>query len=173
MPGWTCCPLSGMVAVSQASPRFPAIKGRLQMNPPTLSVLSLRSGALALLVLMGLSLASNLKPASAADLSGRWKGRWTSAPSAGHSRQHSGSLRVRLKNQGGGHYQGIFAGRFAVVIPYIYRADVYQVGNSLISTKRLGPLGEYQMHLVSPKPGSLQGGWSAMGEAGSIKLQRH
>jgi hypothetical protein len=104
------------------------------------------------------------------DASGRWKGRWTTyQPDNG--RGHRGTLRVRLKRQSDGSYQGFFAGRFAVVIPYFYRAKVYQHGNVLHSTKQLGPFGNYDMRLYY-QPGSLNGTWSAAGDTGSIRLRR-
>lgn len=71
-----------------------------------------------------------------------------------------------------GHFKAIFAGRFAVVIPYAYRADVFQSGNRLVSTKRLGPLGEYTMRLSGTAPHKLTGTWSAMGQGGRISLRR-
>jgi hypothetical protein len=106
--------------------------------------------------------------AQASDLSGRWKGTWTTF-SQGEKRPHHGTLRVHLRPRGDGTYQGTFAGRFAIVIPYFYRATVTQYGNTVVSTKRLGPFGEYRMHLHH-QPGSLNGHWSAGSEAGSIRL---
>lgn len=108
--------------------------------------------------------------ASAQDLSGRWQGTWSSAANARH-REHSGPLRIRLTSNGDGTYQGVFAGRFALVIPYFYRASVSQYGNQLVSTKRLGPLGVYRMQLSS-SPGGLNGNWNAAGESGAIQLRR-
>lgn len=109
-------------------------------------------------------------PCRAQELAGRWKGTW-STYSQGEKRPHHGTLRVHLRSQGNGTYQGTFAGRFAVVIPYFYRASVTQYGDSLISTKRLGPFGEYRMELHH-QPGSLDGHWSAGGKAGGIRLSK-
>jgi hypothetical protein len=103
------------------------------------------------------------------DVSGRWKGTWTTHR-PNNQRAHHGTLRVRLTPQANGTYRGVFAGRFAVVIPYFYRATVYQQGNRLQSTKRLGPFGNYDMQLMH-QPGSLSGTWSAGGETGSIRLR--
>jgi hypothetical protein len=108
--------------------------------------------------------------AQAQDISGRWKGTWTSAANSKH-REHSGPLRVHLTSNYDGTYRGIFVGRFAKVIPYIYRGTVTQYGNQVVSTKRLGPLGEYRMEL-SLSPNTLHGGWTAAGESGAIHLQR-
>ncbi len=104
------------------------------------------------------------------DLSGRWKGTWTSAANARHG-EHQGPLRVRLVPTGPGTYRGWFAGRFFKVIPYLYRAEVQQYGSTAVSTRRLGPLGEYRMTL-QVGPGSMRGGWTAAGERGSIQLRR-
>lgn len=108
--------------------------------------------------------------ADAQDLSGRWKGTWTSAANSKH-REHSGPLRVHLTDNGDGTYRGVFAGRFAKVIPYFYRASVTQYGNQVVSTKKLGPLGDYRMQLSSG-PNRLNGSWTAAGETGAINLRR-
>lgn len=109
--------------------------------------------------------------AEAGDQAGLWKGRWNShSPPA--RRAHGGTLRMRLRPAGGNVYHANFSGRFAVVIPYFYRATVTQVGNQLISTKRLGPLGEYRMSLHS-NGASASGIWSAAGHSGGIQMRRH
>jgi hypothetical protein len=100
---------------------------------------------------------------------GRWAGRWTTYKENG--RGHQGTLRVNLHSNGDGTYQGRFAGRFAVVIPYFYRATVVQGGDMLYSSKRLGPFGSYQMQLQHA-PGSMSGGWSMGSESGGILLYR-
>ncbi len=118
------------------------------------------------LLLFMIPTVSNLQ---ADELSGRWHGRWTTF-SQGESRPHQGTLRIRLRDRGDGTYQGTFSGRFALVIPYVYRSTVYQHGNTLTSSKRLGPFGEYRMQLQQT-PGSLRGTWSAGNSAGSIQLR--
>lgn len=105
------------------------------------------------------------------NLSGKWVGTWDQPASGQQRRDHRGSLRVRLRHVGPGQYRGIFAGRFAVVIPYLYRADVTQYGHTVSSTRRLGPLGNYSMRL-SVSGNSMRGGWSAMGHRGNIQLRR-
>jgi len=105
----------------------------------------------------------------AQDLSGRWRGTWTTF-SQGESRPHQGTLRIRLRSQSDGTYQGTFAGRFAVVIPYVYRGTVYQHGSTLVSTKRLGPFGDYRMQLQHSGE-RLGGTWSAGSSAGGIQLR--
>lgn len=105
------------------------------------------------------------------ELAGRWQGRWTTE-SDGVRRPHQGTLRMNLRPLGDGSYQGTFVGRFAVVIPYAYRARVQRVGDTLISSKRLGPFGSYDMQLHPGPGGTLQGGWSAGSERGGIRLRR-
>jgi hypothetical protein len=107
----------------------------------------------------------------AQSLEGVWRGNWTSTPAGNRTREHRGSLRVRLIPQADGSYQGRFSGRFAVVIPYFYRADVYRQGNRLVSTKKLGPMGSYTMDL-GVSGDRLLGGWAAGKEKGTISLKR-
>lgn len=106
---------------------------------------------------------------NAQEPAGRWAGRWTTHKENG--RGHQGTLRVNLRPNGDGTYQGLFAGRFAVVIPYFYRATVVQEGDTLSSSKRLGPFGNYQMYLHHAA-GSLSGGWSMGSDSGGIQLYR-
>lgn len=124
------------------------------------------------LLTIALTLGCNIStsPTAQADQpSGRWVGRWTTHKENG--RGHQGTLRVNLRPIGDGTYQGSFAGRFAVVVPYFYRATVYQSGDMLYSSKRLGPFGNYQMQLQH-LPGSMSGDWSMGSESGGILLNR-
>ncbi len=105
------------------------------------------------------------------ELAGRWRGQWTTQADGGR-RPHQGTLRMNLRPLGDGSYQGTFVGRFAVVIPYAYRARVERVGDTLTSSKRLGPFGSYDMQLRPGPGGTLQGGWSAGSERGGISLRR-
>ncbi len=109
-------------------------------------------------------------PQANPDLSGKWVGRWTADATAKRA-EHGGPLRVRLRATGPNRYQGIFAGRFAVVIPYLYRAEVTQHGSSITSVKRLGPLGAYRMQ-AGVFGRAMQGRWNAGKSSGSIRLQR-
>ena len=119
---------------------------------------------------MALTLALVLTETLCAQQTTVWRGRWTSNATARRA-EHGGPLRVRLKPTGPGKYQGTFSGRFALVIPYFYRADVHQYGNTLHSTKKLGPLGEYQMTLHQGGP-ALSGTWQAGEHRGRIQLSR-
>ncbi|MCA9191062.1 MAG: hypothetical protein KDB03_04855 [Planctomycetales bacterium] len=94
-----------------------------------------------------------------------WHGTWTS-PAKGHQ----GTLRMHLRPTASGSYQGLFAGRFFVVIPYVFRAQVNEINGQLVTNKRLGPLGDYQM-VLTPYGNSLQGYWSAAGQSGGIYMQ--
>ena len=108
--------------------------------------------------------------AAAQDASGVWKGKWTEARPSGR-REFTGSLRIKLQKTGSNTYQGNFSGRFAIVIPYFYRAEVVQYGNALYSSKKLGPLGEYRMQLRIGAS-SLNGGWNTAKHHGSIRVRR-
>lgn len=105
----------------------------------------------------------------AQEVAGRWSGRWTTYSENG--RGHQGTLRANLQPKGEGTYRGTFSGRFAVVIPYFYRADVVQIGDTLYSEKRLGPFGSYTMQLQS-YPNSLNGHWTTGKHSGGINLYR-
>lgn len=105
------------------------------------------------------------------EFAGKWRGRWTTE-SPGLHHGHQGTLRMNLSPRPDGHYQGTFVGRFAVVIPYFYRAPVYRTEAGLVASKRLGPFGSYDMRLGIGPHGSLTGGWTAGGERGGIFLSR-
>lgn len=103
---------------------------------------------------------------------GVYRGGWTSAPGERQRLEHRGPLRVRLIPTGQGTYEGRFSGRFALIVPYFYRAPVIEMGGALYSEKRLGPMGTYQMQLVPSGNGNWQGGWSAGQSHGRIGLRR-
>jgi hypothetical protein len=109
--------------------------------------------------------------AQAQDFSGVWKGKWT-ADATERWPEHGGSLRIRLKPIGPGVYQGRFSGRFALVIPYFYRAEVRQYGSTLVSSKKLGPMGSYDMRLGANQTHRLNGRWNAGSSRGSIRVRR-
>lgn len=125
--------------------------------------------AVAVAVVLSLVLTESVSAQSAA---GVWRGKWTSMPTAKQRRMHQGTLRVRLVPTGANTYAGRFSGRFALVIPYSYRAEVIQHGDQLYSSKRLGPMGEYRMNLGPTWSSSMQGGWSAGEAHGGVSLQR-
>lgn len=106
----------------------------------------------------------------AQDVTGVWRGKWTANASARRG-EHGGALRVKLTPTGPCTYRGTFSGRFALVIPYFYRADVVQYGSTLHSSKKLGPLGDYQMDLQVSEP-YLSGSWRTTNHSGRIQLQR-
>ena len=126
--------------------------------------------ALVAIVILMFEFSSSASAQTGPDYSGRWVGRWQ-ADATDRLPEHGGPLRVRLRSNGDGTYSGLFAGRFALVIPYIYRAPVMQNGTQLVSTKKLGPLGSYRM-VLQGAPASLSGNWSAAGSTGSIRLRK-
>ncbi|MEO1529058.1 MAG: hypothetical protein AAFX06_26870 [Planctomycetota bacterium] len=81
--------------------------------------------------------------ATAADPSGRWRGSWTS-----RSTGHRGALRARVRQVDANTYRALFAGRFAVVVPFLYPAKLERVpgtSDCFRTTTRLPLLGEYRM----------------------------
>ena len=77
---------------------------------------------------------------------GVWKGRWQS-----QSTGHSGPMRATIRQTGPGQYDARWVGRFAAVIPFVYRSQLTEVASpdgqvTLHSRKQLGPLmGNYEM----------------------------
>jgi hypothetical protein len=77
---------------------------------------------------------------------GVWKGRWQS-----QSTGHSGPMRATSRETGPGQYEARWVGRFAAVIPFVYRSQLTEVATpdgqmTLYSRKQLGPLmGSYEM----------------------------
>jgi hypothetical protein len=106
-----------------------------------------------------------------ADPSGRWKGRWSSGTTG-----HSGPMRARVTPNEDGSYRAVFSGRFALVIPFVYRADLQPVqtwaGTSYVVDKKLGPiLGSYRMNAFIPGD-TFNANFSAAGDSGQISMQR-
>ena len=103
---------------------------------------------------------------------GLWQGRWKS-----ESTGHSGPMRVTITPTSQGTYQARFAGRFAAIIPFAYRAELIpqstQDGQTILtSSKKLGPiLGSYQMQ-TQITGDVLSGGFQAAGDRGSILMRR-
>jgi len=103
---------------------------------------------------------------------GRWSGRWQS-----ESTGHGGPMNVSIRPTSNGNYQARFTGRFALVIPFAYRAELVPQTTSqgqtvLTSSKKLGPiLGSYQMN-TQIIGDSLSGGFQAAGDRGTITMRR-
>ena len=83
-------------------------------------------------------------------VSGRWVGRWSSDANG-----HSGPLRASLSPTATG-YTATFAGRFAGVIPFVYRSPLEVVGTNgevvyLSAERRLPLFGTFRTDaVVSP-----------------------
>ena len=108
--------------------------------------------------------------ARADEPTGRWKGRWTSGTTG-----HSGPMRARVTPTGDGSYKAVFAGRFAGVIPFVYRADMQPMetwdGTVYVTEKKLPLLGSYRMNAIVPGS-SFSANWSAAGDTGQVNMQR-
>lgn len=98
----------------------------------------------------------------------RYRGRWNS-PNTGHS----GPMRVKLQPNRSGGYQAVFVGRFAGVIPFMYRAELKPTGYGTYSTsKQLGPLlGEYRMN-ATINGGAFSANFQAAGDSGTFYMRR-
>jgi hypothetical protein len=65
--------------------------------------------------------------ASAAEpnLSGRWRGRWSSESSG-----HSGPLNARFRQTGCDEYRVVFTGRFLAIVPFRYAETLHVTGSA-------------------------------------------
>jgi len=101
---------------------------------------------------------------------GRWKGRWSSGTTG-----HSGPMRARVSPAGDGTYRAVFAGRFAGVIPFVYRAELQPMqtwdGTVYVSEKKLPLLGSYRMNAIIPGS-TFNANWTAAGDTGQVSMQR-
>jgi hypothetical protein len=104
------------------------------------------------------------------DPTGRWKGSWISGKNG-----HKGPMRARITPTASGTYQAVFAGRFALVVPFVYRAEMRPVetwnGTTYVVEKRLGMLGSYKMDALV-NGGKMHANWSAVGDSGQVQMSR-
>jgi hypothetical protein len=121
-------------------------------------------------LLLVLAASVSVSIASADEPTGRWKGRWSSGTTG-----HSGPMRARITPAGDGTYKAVFAGRFAGVIPFVYRADMQPMetwdGTVYVTEKKLPLLGSYRMNAIIPGS-SFNANWSAAGDTGQVSMQR-
>ena len=105
----------------------------------------------------------------AGDASGRWRGSWSSATTG-----HRGPLRANIRSTESGELQAVFVGRFALIVPFVYRADLtpspYMPGH-YTSSKRLPLLGTYRMH-ANVLGNEFQAHFSGRRDAGVFNLRR-
>ncbi len=134
----------------------------------------MRTSALMAIVFAFVSLISldSLGSLSAGEPVRVYRGTWQS-----QSTGHSGPMRVRVTPNGNGEYTARFTGRFAVIIPFTYRARLNTVGctncgTEVNSHKQLGPLlGSYDMS-ANMSSSSFQGSFQAAGDSGRIQMSR-
>ncbi len=102
------------------------------------------------------------------DQTKRYRGNWKSI-----STGHQGALRVRIRPNEDGTMQATFAGRFAVIVPFVYRATLVPTGNGgYSSSKSLGPLiGEYRMNAIVTSD-YFNASYQAAGDQGSFTMRR-
>lgn len=127
-----------------------------------------KKAAPAVLLVLSLNFLTSVSPAD--EPTGRWKGRWSSGTTG-----HSGPMRARVTPAGDGTYKAVFAGRFAVVVPFVYRADLLPTqswdGTVYVTEKKLPLLGSYRMNAIVPGS-TLSANWSAAGDSGQINMHR-
>lgn len=98
---------------------------------------------LAILAILAILSVFTSGTAKAGSPAGRWKGSWSSGSSG-----HRGALRARIQPSDHGSYEAIFAGRFAVIIPFIYRTELTPIAGApgqYYSSKKLPLVGTYNM----------------------------
>ena len=103
---------------------------------------------------------------------GVYRGEWRSS-----SNGHHGPMRAVVQTRTDGTYQARFTGRFALVIPFVYKVTLQptqdEFGNTILTAnKPLGPiLGSYQM-TAQANECCLNGNFQAAGDNGSIQMNR-
>jgi hypothetical protein len=118
------------------------------------------------LFLLGQGIAEAQSPA------GVWKGRWQS-----QSTGHSGPMRATIRQTGPGQYEARWVGRFAAVIPFVYRSQLTEVASpdgqlTLYSRKQLGPLmGSYEM-TSSFLGSSMDSQFQTRQDRGTVRMRR-
>lgn len=117
-----------------------------------------------------LALALPALAAAADPYSGRWVGRWSSDANG-----HSGPLRATLKPTASG-YTATFAGRFAGVVPFVYRTPLQVVGTDgdvlhLAAERRLPLFGTFRTDAVV-SPGSFDATFRSGKDSGRFTLTR-
>ncbi len=102
--------------------------------------------------------------------SGRWVGRWSSDANG-----HSGPLRANITPTATG-YTATFAGRFAGVVPFVYRTPLDVVGTSgdvvyLTAERRLPLFGTFRTDAVVT-PGAFDATFRSGKDSGRFTLTR-
>lgn len=101
--------------------------------------------------------------------SGGWRGQWISGTTG-----HQGPLGVRIRPTGPGQYRALFYGRFALVVPFAYRATLTRVpGTSDLyhSSKRLPLMGTYQT-TARISGGSFRASYTSRKDRGVFRMSR-
>jgi hypothetical protein len=117
-----------------------------------------------------LALALSSVSLAADPYTGRWAGQWSSDANG-----HHGPLRAKLTPTGHG-YTATFAGRFAGVIPFVYRTPLSAVGTSgeavfLTAERRLPLFGTFRTDAVVT-PNSFDATFRSARDSGRFTLTR-
>jgi hypothetical protein len=101
---------------------------------------------------------------------GRWQGDWSSITT-----NHRGPMKADIRSNGDGTYSARFAGRFLVVLPFVYRVDLVpscENPSIFVANKSLGPLlGSYAMQ-TSFWQQTMNGRFQAAGDYGVVNMRR-
>lgn len=109
-----------------------------------------------------------MQPAVAQGASGVYRGGWQSSTTG-----HRGPMNVRLRQQSNGEYRALFTGRFAGVIPFVYRAKLAPTGvpGHFVSERQLPLMGTYRMSAVIG-PGGFYASYTSRKDVGSFQMRR-
>lgn len=129
----------------------------------------MQAPAIRRVALIGLFLCLFPSLSSAAEPTGRWRGSWKSV-----STGHRGALRARVRAVDSDTYRAVFAGRFALVVPFVYPSTLHRVPgtqNCYQTSTRLPLLGEYRM-TASITSGRFYARYSSRNDHGVFDLSR-
>lgn len=99
---------------------------------------------------------------------GVYRGGWQSSTTG-----HHGPMNVRLRQQSSGEVRALFTGRFAGVIPFVYRAKLEPTGDPghFVSERQLPLMGTYRMSAVI-SPGGFYARYTSRKDVGSFQMRR-
>lgn len=81
-------------------------------------------------------------------------------------------MRATLRYTASGEIDATFAGRFAVVIPFVYRAKLIPTGyGTYLATRKLAFFGEYRME-AAVDPQRFSASFNAAGDRGHFDMRR-
>lgn len=105
------------------------------------------------------------------ELSGRWRGRWSS-----ESTGHSGPLNAKFRRNGPDSYRVVFTGRFLKVVPFRYAETLHVAGTSesvvyLSGSSRLLGFGTFRFS-ASATDRAFHADFASRNDRGTFQLSR-